>query len=168
MYALYYTILRVFQLYPKSQIRLTPVKRPATSLQRHILSILCIVAYTGHVSYLTLLTRFDYTYNMAFNLALALINNLVWILYSLPSSMPLIRRFPSQPRSYRPEFVGKAGVFVLITTAATALELFDFPPWRGVIDAHSLWHLATAPIVFKWYDFLVEDSLDPSWRDHRL
>lgn len=49
---------------------------------------------------------------------------------------------------------------------ATAFELFDFPPWFLIIDAHSLWHLATAPIAIAWYDFIIEDSLDPSWREH--
>jgi hypothetical protein len=55
----------------------------------------------------------------------------------------------------------------ILTMAATALELFDFPPWFGVIDAHSLWHLATAPIAVVWYDFILEDSLDPSWREQK-
>lgn len=55
-----------------------------------------------------------------------------------------------------------------MTTAATALELFDFPPWGRVIDAHSLWHLATVPIALFWYDFLLDDALDEGWRVLRL
>ena len=152
LYALYYTTIRIFQ--------------PSKHL-RPLLNIVFIAVYVGHVSYLTLLPRFDYAYNIAFNLTLGLTNNLLWILYSSPRSLSFIHRFPSRPKSYRPKFVTKAGIFVLVTTAATALELFDFPPWRGIIDAHALWHLATAPIALLWYDFLLEDSLDPSWRDQK-
>ena len=122
------------------------------------------MAYLGHVTYLTVLPRFDYTYNMAFNLGVGMTHNILWLLYSLPASLSLVRRFPGKPKSYRPAFASKVAVFVLLTTAATALELFDFPPWYRTIDAHSLWHLATAPIAAFWYQFLIEDSLDDSWR----
>lgn len=105
---------------------------------------------------------------MAFNLIVGLIHNVLWTLYSLPSSVSLLRRFPSRAKAYRPHFVTKAGIFVVLTTAATALELFDFPPWALTIDAHALWHLVTAPIAYYWYNFLVEDSLDLSWRESRL
>lgn len=125
---------------------------------------ICILAFIGHVSYLTLLPRFDYTYNMAFNLAVGMTHNILWLVYSFPSSLSLIRRFPSRAKSYRPKFVSQAAVFVLVTTAATALELLDFPPWARTIDAHSLWHLATVPIVPFWYQFLIDDALDEGWR----
>jgi len=168
MYALYYTTIRLFHLYPLAQSsRLTLSSRPAQSLKYKLLTITCALSYIAHVSYLSLLPRFDYTYNMAFNLAVGLLHNALWAVYSLPVSISLLRRFPSQPKSYRPKFVGEAGVFVLLTTGATALELFDFPPWGRIIDAHALWHLSTVPIALKWYDFLVEDSLDISWREQK-
>ncbi|PPQ71700.1 hypothetical protein CVT24_007897 [Panaeolus cyanescens] len=166
IYALYFTLIRLFRLYPTSgRTRLTLSTRSSDSIARRILSIVITLIYLGHVSYLSLLPRFDYTYNMAFNLTIGMSHNILWLLYSLPFA--IFRRFSSQPRSYRPGFVYKAGVFVLLTTCATALELFDFPAWRRIIDAHSLWHLATAPIALCWYDFLAEDSLDPSWRDQK-
>ncbi|KAG5651719.1 hypothetical protein H0H81_007689 [Sphagnurus paluster] len=102
---------------------------------------------------------------MVFNLSIGLTHNALWLLYSLPISV--IRRFPSMPKTYRPSYIRKATVFVALTTAATALELFDFPPWGRIIDAHSLWHLATAPIALFWYDFLVEDALEGSWREQK-
>lgn len=125
---------------------------------------MCILAFLGHVSYLTLLPRFDYTYNMAFNLVVGMVHNLLWLQYSLPSSLSLIRRFPSRAKSYRPAYASKAAVFIMLTTAATALELFDFPAWWRIIDAHALWHLSTVPIIVFWYQFLIEDSLDEGWR----
>ena len=42
--------------------------------------------------------------------------------------------------------------------AASLLELFDFPPLWGCLDAHSLWHLATIPLGFVWYTFWAQDS----------
>ncbi|KAF5371868.1 hypothetical protein D9615_009525 [Tricholomella constricta] len=166
LYALYYTVIRLFHLYPRqSRLTLTGASRP-TSLASKSWPLLCIIAYVTHVSYLSLLPRFDYTYNMAFNLAIGLTHNFLWLLYSLPTTA--IRRFPSKPKSYRPGYVGKAAIFVAFTTAATALELLDFPPWGGIIDAHALWHLSTAPIALFWYDFLVDDALDGSWREQRV
>lgn len=40
----------------------------------------------------------------------------------------------------------------------SSLELLDFPPVWGVFDAHSLWHLATFPLTFVFYDFLASDA----------
>ncbi|KAJ7042026.1 Per1-like protein [Mycena alexandri] len=171
-YALYYTVIRLFHLYPTArQNKLTlstPDSPPTTSLAHKTWSLLCILVYLGHVSYLTLLPRFDYVYNIVFNMVIGLAHNALWLLYSLPASIPVLRRFPGRPKSYRPGFVTEAGIFVALTTAATMLELFDFPPFFRVIDAHSLWHLSTAPIAVLWYDFLVQDARDESWREHRV
>lgn len=168
LYALYYTTIRLFHLYPAPE-RSRP-SNPAKSPMNHkrkLLSILSILTYLGHISYLTLLPRFDYAYNMAFNLILGVLHNILWTLYALPASISVLKRYPSRPKSYRPSFVTTAGVFVALTTLATSLELFDFPPWGRIIDAHSLWHAVTAPFAFYWYRFLVDDSLDLSWRAHR-
>jgi len=166
MYALFYTVIRLCHIYPLSHSRLPLSSKPSNNLKRTAVSCICILAYLSHISYLTLLPRFDYTYNMAFNLGIGLVHNALWLVYSLPVS--LIRRFPSQPKAYRPAYVNKALAFVVVTSAATALELFDFPPWQRVIDAHALWHLATVPIAYLWYDFLIQDGLDPSWRAQRV
>ncbi|EGN96362.1 hypothetical protein SERLA73DRAFT_59005 [Serpula lacrymans var. lacrymans S7.3] len=170
LFALYYTVLRFYHLYPLVQ---GCTQNAAISQQwRKPLylawSSACTIIYIAHVSYLTLPPRFDYSYNILFNLSLGLIHNFLWLAYSLPASFSVLRRFPFRPKSYRPKFASKAAVFVLLTTAATALELFDFPPWGRIIDAHSLWHLSTAPIVKFWYDFLIEDALDDGWRDQRM
>jgi hypothetical protein len=102
---------------------------------------------------------------MAFNLTVGFTHNLLWLLYPLPASLPLIQRFPFKSKTYRPSYASKTAAFVVLTTAATALELFDFPPWGRIIDAHALWHLSTAPIAKFWYDFLIQDSLDDGWRE---
>lgn len=167
LYALHYTTIRLFHFYPSPASRLTIASIPTNTWKHNLLTCVCLLAYLAHVSYLTLLPRFDYTYNMAFNLIIGFTHNALWGLYAMPVSLSLFRRFPSRPKQYRPRFVNKAIVFVVLTTAATSLELFDFPPWARIIDAHSLWHLSTAPIALRWYDFLVEDSLDPCWREQK-
>ncbi|KAL0573693.1 hypothetical protein V5O48_008264 [Marasmius crinis-equi] len=167
--ALYFTSIRIFHMYaPPNQNRLTIRNgRHPTSKRLKVWTVVCGLTYATHIFYLTSLPRFDYTYNVIFNLVIGLTHNALWLIYSLPSSTSLIRRFPNRPKSYRPPFVGTAFYLVLFTTAATALELFDFPPVARTIDAHSLWHLCTAPIAIYWYRFLVQDALDESWRDQR-
>ena len=132
----------------------------------HAWRAMAVVAYVGHISYLGLAQRFDYTYNVMFNLLLGLIHHVLWLLFALPGRHPFAR-FAAMPGSYRPAHAGTAAVTVALTTAATALELFDFPPWARVLDAHALWHLATAPLAVLWYDFLITDAQDAGWRGQR-
>ncbi|KIK96684.1 hypothetical protein PAXRUDRAFT_770222 [Paxillus rubicundulus Ve08.2h10] len=165
LYALYYTVIRMMNLYPKGLEGAFKPDGNARSRVRLAWSALCIVVYLSHITYLSLLPRFNYQYNMAFNLVLGVSHNLLWLLYSLPISF--LQRFPNAPKTYRPRFAYKAGIFVLLTTAATMLELFDFPPLGGILDAHSLWHLSTVPIIKFWYEFLIEDSQDEGWRPNQ-
>ncbi|KAK0547140.1 hypothetical protein OC845_004244 [Tilletia horrida] len=46
-------------------------------------------------------------------------------------------------------------IFILL---AMSFEIFDFPPFFRAIDAHSLWHAATIPIIRIWYDWLIRDA----------
>ncbi|KAG8702877.1 hypothetical protein FRC08_003192 [Ceratobasidium sp. 394] len=157
LYSLFFTVVRLFHLYPRTPN--TPPSRPR-GLLYNCWAVLCIILYIGHISYLTFLPRFDYAYNMTANLVLGLIHNALWLLYPWGS----IRLFLGHDKQYRPAFALQPAWFVLLTTLATSLELFDFPPWYRAIDAHALWHLATVPIVPLWYDFLVKDASDPAWR----
>ncbi|KAF8437554.1 Per1-like protein [Boletus edulis BED1] len=161
LYPLYYTVIRMANWYPQ------PAKPDGNgrSFLRFGWSALCIIVYLSHVTYLSVLPRFDYSYNIAFNLILGISHNILWLLYSLP--IPFFQRFPYASKTYYPRHIYKAGIFVLLTTAATALELFDFPPLGRVLDAHALWHLSTAPIAKFWYDFLVEDSQDRGWQSNQ-
>jgi hypothetical protein len=132
-----------------------------------------MLAYMSHVAYLSALPRFDYSYNILANTIIGLSHNLLWLLYALPSrtffniKLNFLRRFPGQPRSYRPPYASRAAYAVGATMLAMSLELLDFAPWRRVLDAHALWHLATIPIAFLWYDFLVRDVVDQGWKDVR-
>lgn len=162
-YALYCAVIRLFHQYPIQTCDGHTQRTPAFLLW----SSICPVVYLAHVTYLSVLPRFDYTYNMAFNLTVGFTHNLLWLLYALPASLPLIQRFPCKPRTYRPSYATGAAAFVALTTAATAFELFDFAPWGRILDAHALWHLSTAPIAKFWYNFLIQDSLDDGWRESK-
>lgn len=163
LYALYMTVVRLLHLYPGTP---TFPGRPGRRAFFHAWRAMTTIAYVGHVSYLGFAPRFDYTYNVVFNLILGLIHHVFWLLFALPGSPPFAR-YAAMPGSYRPPHAGTAALTVALTTAATALELFDFPPWARVLDAHALWHLATAPLAVLWYDFLLTDAQDAGWRGQR-
>lgn len=55
----------------------------------------------------------------------------------------------------------KLWLVVLGTGLSMLLEIFDFPPFWGVFDAHALWHACTVPITILWWTFIKEDA---SWR----
>lgn len=59
----------------------------------------------------------------------------------------------------KPAWSGRSAILVGATTAAMSLELFDFPPFLRILDAHSLWHLATMLIARGWYGFLIRDVI---------
>ncbi|KAH0856460.1 hypothetical protein HID58_084721 [Brassica napus] len=40
---------------------------------------------------------------------------------------------------------------------AMLLEIYDFPPYGGYFDAHSIWHLATVPLTIFWWRFIRDD-----------
>lgn len=44
------------------------------------------------------------------------------------------------------------------TAGAALLEVFDFPPLLGALDAHALWHLATVPLSLLWWSFACDDA----------
>ncbi|ORY83650.1 Mn2+ homeostasis protein Per1 [Protomyces lactucae-debilis] len=142
LYGLFYAVIQVFQLY----------KRPSYHLFLVIWAAVCLVCYLAHIGYLTFVI-FDYGYNMLANVVVGSLHGLIWLFYSLckghlsPKS-PAHGRVAKQPAP-----------IVLMLACAMALELLDFSPWFFMIDAHSLWHLATIPITAMWYNFLVSYAM---------
>lgn len=47
--------------------------------------------------------------------------------------------------------------FMAAVNAASLLEVLDFPPLWGALDAHALWHAATAPLTLLWFRFVQAD-----------
>lgn len=106
-------------------------------------AVVLLVSFGCHVGYLSLV-KFDYGYNMMANVSIAAVNMCLWLLWCF-------RNMSRQP------YVWKCASVLLSTAMFMLLELGDFPPLWFVLDAHSLWHLATSPLPLLWYSFLIDD-----------
>ncbi|KAF7550455.1 hypothetical protein G7Z17_g5700 [Cylindrodendrum hubeiense] len=147
LYGLYYIPIRVFRL-----DRHTPRRRSVLRAW----TTLCVFLYLGHVSYLKFI-RWNYTYNMAANVVVGIIQHLLTTWFSYDRYKKSRRAWAAWP-----------GYAVAWICFAMSMELLDFPPWFGCIDAHSLWHLLTIGPAIVWYNFLVKDSLDVIAGSQRL
>ncbi|KAH7078172.1 Mn2+ homeostasis protein-like protein Per1 [Paraphoma chrysanthemicola] len=137
LYGLYYAPIRVFRL---------DVNEPRKRSVLRLWTAMCVVLYLLHVGYLSL-WRWDYTYNMAANVAVGIIANLLWSGFSVVQYRKIGRTWAVWP-----------GLCVAWIIVAMSMELLDFAPWRGMIDAHSLWHLGTVVPTVLWYNFLIRDA----------
>ncbi|KAI9737008.1 MAG: hypothetical protein M1834_000597 [Cirrosporium novae-zelandiae] len=138
LYGLFYTPVRIF--------RLDDVENPIKQSLLRLWTLLCLALFAAHVIYLTCWS-WDYTYNMAANVVVGIIQNLLWSWFSITRYQKLRKPWAAWP-----------GLIVAWLILAMSLELFDFPPLGGMIDAHSLWHLGTALPTVWWYNFLVKDA----------
>ena len=130
LYGLYYAPIRVFRL-----DRADPRKQSVLRLW----TALCILLYVMHVLYLSLWS-WDYTYNMAANVVVGTLSNILWSGFSYVQYKRIGRTWAVLP-----------GICVAWIISAMSFELLDFAPWRGMIDAHSLWHLGTVVPTILWY-----------------
>ncbi|KAK7204091.1 Per1-like protein [Myxozyma melibiosi] len=137
MTGFYFAVVRVFRL-----------DRPAKKPLRRLLTIACVLSVLSHISYLSFV-RFSYTYNMAANVVVGLLQNALWIYFSIKTYFFSEKR---ETRALVPLFN------VLLLSAAMSLELFDFSPFLDTIDAHSLWHAATVLPSFWYYDWMKADA----------
>lgn len=134
LYGMYFTVVRVCRLDRRED-------RMRQSLLR-LWTVTCILLYTMHVGYLTL-WRWDYTYNMAANVAVGCVQNLLWSCFSFVKYRRVGRVWAMWP-----------GLIVAWILLAMSFELLDFPPWGGMVDAHSLWHLGTVGPTIWWYKYV--------------
>jgi hypothetical protein len=161
---LYYAAVRLGGLYPA---HITDERTSQNfAFVRRLLVWLFGAIFLCHISYLSI-WRFDYSYNMAFNITIGLLHNLAWVIWSLrqmflPSSsnkrasrLSLAGGTTYSARA--PHYLRPLAVLILLSSL-TALELFDFPPFFRSLDAHALWHASTIPVIKWWYDCLVEDA----------
>ena len=134
LYGMYYTTVRVFRL-----DRATPRRRSVLRAW----TAACIVMYVMHVAYLKL-WAWDYTYNMAANVACGAVQNALWSWFSW-----------NRYRESRRAWAAWPGIVVAWVLGAMSLELLDFPPLWGALDAHSLWHLGTIAPTVLWYKWVL-------------
>jgi len=134
-YGLYYTPIRLFRLLDDKDAGRKTEKESVLRIWTGIV----LIMYVSHVSYLAF-WRFDYTYNMLANVVVGIIQNLLWSVFSVYKWKQTRRTWAIWP-----------GLIVAWIVLAMSLELFDFPPWHGMLDAHSLWHLGTVVPTIWWY-----------------
>ncbi|CAI2184087.1 7792_t:CDS:1 [Funneliformis geosporum] len=140
LYSLFYGVLRIFQIRNFQQTTLW--------------AIICLSAYVAHVSYLHFI-NFDYGYNILANVIVGMLNNALWISWSISHWYK------------RPDDAWKPIVCVTLILLAMSLEIFDFPPWWGIVDAHALWHFSTIYLIAYWYNFLLEDARIENFRESK-
>ena len=134
MYGMFLAVIRILRLDEES-----PRHKPAL---RRLLIATCILLYTVHVCYLSFWS-WDYTYNMIANIVVGMIQNVLWTGFSIVRYQKSQKMWTAWP-----------GMIVLWIILAMSLELLDFPPWHGLIDAHSLWHLGTVIPTAWWYRYV--------------
>lgn len=52
----------------------------------------------------------------------------------------------------------KLWVVVIGIGLSMLLEIYDFPPYRGFVDAHALWHAINIPLTYLWWSFVRDDA----------
>lgn len=130
LYGLYYTPIRLFRLDRKT---------PGCQRLLRAWTATCLILYMCHVAYLKL-WAWDYTYNMAANVVCGMIQNGLWSWFSW-------RRYSKNKRGW----AAWPGIVVAWLLMSMSLELLDFPPIWGALDAHSLWHAGTIAPTVLWY-----------------
>ena len=100
---------------------------------------LCFVAAVVHHVYNMATSNYHFSTHMTICISLGGVHVACWLLWTVFS------------RSQHRLLCFVAQVWFV---AASMLELFDFPPILRYFDAHSLWHAATIPLGFLWYEFL--------------
>lgn len=96
-----------------------------------------------HFRYMALVL-FDYGWNMKVCVGFGVAQSALWVGFTQA------RRHPAR---------GRIALLVAAVHAASLLELLDFPPVAGWLDAHALWHAATLLPTKWWYDFAATDCL---------
>ncbi|KAJ4849456.1 hypothetical protein Tsubulata_013956 [Turnera subulata] len=102
-----------------------------------------VIAFvTTHILYLNFF-KFDYGLNMKVCGAMGVAQLLIWGIWAAVS------RHPSR---------WKLWVVVVGGALAVLLEIYDFPPYQGFVDAHALWHATTIPLTYLWWCFVKDDA----------
>jgi hypothetical protein len=120
------------------------VRAAGLTAARRWVPLACVAmgALATHVHHMAFV-RFDYGLNMRLCVALGVAHSLLWAAWALRGRHPQRWRLLA---------------LLCAAHAASLLELLDFPPLAGVLDAHALWHVATPPLTLAWYAFLAQDA----------
>ncbi|GAV64115.1 Per1 domain-containing protein, partial [Cephalotus follicularis] len=95
-----------------------------------------------HILFLNIY-KLDYGWNMQVCVIMAVAQLLIWAVWAGVTCHP--SRW-------------KLWVVVLGGGLAMLLEIYDFPPYKGFVDAHALWHATTIPLTGIWWSFIRDDA----------
>ncbi|KAM8714400.1 hypothetical protein ACLKA7_014519 [Drosophila subpalustris] len=110
---------------------------------RGVITLAVVSYYINYFAYLSV-GKFNYSFNMKVNIATGTLAAVGWFVWC-------------HRVRYRRPYYKRILRFYVLFALAMSLELLDFPPILWILDAHSLWHLATVPLVSLYYDFMIED-----------
>ncbi|XP_020417806.1 elongation factor 2 [Prunus persica] len=85
----------------------------------------------------------DGRWNMQVCVVMAVVQLLVWAIWAG------VTRHPSR---------WKLWLVVVAGGLAMLLEIYDFPPYQGFVDAHAAWHATTIPLTYVWWSFIRDDA----------
>ncbi|CAN6812665.1 unnamed protein product [Brassica oleracea] len=109
---------------------------------RVMVSAPLLALVTTHVLYINFY-KLDYGWNMIVCVAMGVAQLFLWARWAAVS------RHPSN---------WKLWVVVIASCLAMLLEIYDFPPYGGNFNAHSIWHFATVPLTILWWSFIRDDA----------
>lgn len=102
-----------------------------------------IIAFvTAHIMYLNFY-YLDYGLNKKVCVILGAAQLLLWAIWAGVTWHPL--RW-------------KLWIVVFVGALSTLLEIYDFPPYWGLVDAHAIWHAITIPLTYLWWSFIKDDA----------
>ena len=111
-------------------------------LHSRLLLALLLITGTGlHFRHM-LMVKFDYGLNVGLCVAIGVLQQLMWCTWALQQR---------HPQKWHLVW------FIVLINAALSLEILDFPPLVGLLDAHAMWHLCTIPLTYMWYSFVLAD-----------
>lgn len=101
-----------------------------------------IAFVTTHILFLNLV-ELDYGLNMTVVVVIAMAQLLFWTILAV--------------RSHHPSH-WKLWMVVVGGSLALLLEIIDFPPYKGLIDAHALWQAISVPLTYMLWSFVCDDA----------
>ncbi|KAK4353935.1 hypothetical protein RND71_026129 [Anisodus tanguticus] len=102
-----------------------------------------LLAFTPtHILYLNNY-QMDYGWNMKVCVTMGVAQLFIWTMWAG------ISRHPSK---------WKIWIVAFGSGLAMLLEIYDFPPYARLLDAHALWQATTIPLTYIWWSFIQDDA----------
>jgi hypothetical protein len=94
--------------------------------------------------------KINYDNHMAFCITIVISTTLLWIYWIFFVENVLFKRIENKTKKKSLYYCLFCQIYLI---CAASLEIFDFPPFFKLFDAHSLWHAATIPLGFFFFFF---------------